>query len=75
MPDSDAKASDYFMLYPLKMTPYFRHGAETPWGGQALGDLFGKAIPDALTGESLEISALSGRESVVENGCFAGRTL
>ena len=59
------KASDFFMLYPLKMTPYFRHGADTPWGGSALGELFGKAIPDALTGESLEVSALPGRESVV----------
>ena len=63
------------MLYPLKMTPYFRHGADTPWGGSALGELFGKAIPDALTGESLEVSALLGRESVVSNGPLAGRTL
>ena len=63
------------MLYPLKMTPCFRHGADTPWGGSALGELFGKAIPDALTGESLEVSALPGRESVVSNGPLAGRTL
>lgn len=63
------------MLYPLKMTPYFRHGADTPWGGTALSALFGKAIPDALTGESLEISALSGRESIVSNGELAGQPL
>ena len=50
------------MLYPLKMLPYFRHGEETPWGGRALGDTFGKPIPDDRTGESLEISALPGRE-------------
>ena len=43
------------MLYPLKMTPYFRHGADTPWGGSALGELFGKAIPDALTGERVAL--------------------
>ena len=63
------------MLYPLKMTPFFRHGADTPWGGDALKTLFDKAIPDALTGESLEISALPGRESTVANGALAGQTL
>ncbi|MBO4298891.1 MAG: mannose-6-phosphate isomerase [Clostridia bacterium] len=63
------------MLYPLKMTPYFRHGEETPWGGRALGDYFGKDIPDDRTGESLEISALPGRESVVQNGELAGLPL
>ena len=63
------------MLYPLKMIPYFRHGEETPWGGHALRDYFGKDIPDDRTGESLEISALPGRESVVENGPLTGLTL
>ncbi|MBR3503595.1 MAG: class I mannose-6-phosphate isomerase [Clostridia bacterium] len=63
------------MLYPLKMLPYFRHGEETPWGGRALGDYFGKPIPDDRTGESLEISALPGRESTVENGPLAGMNL
>lgn len=62
-------------LYPLKMKPYFRHGSETPWGGARLRELFGKAIPDDMTGESLEISALPGRESVIVNGELAGRTL
>ena len=63
------------MVYPLKMRPYFRHGDETPWGGERLRTLFGKSIPDDRTGESLEISALPGRESVVDNGDMAGRTL
>lgn len=62
-------------LYPLLMQPYFRHGVETPWGGRALADFFGKPIPDALTGESLEISALHGMESRVKNGVYAGKTL
>jgi len=57
------------------MSPYFRHGRETPWGGHALRDLFGQAIPDDRTGESLEISAIPGIDSVIENGAFAGRTL
>jgi mannose-6-phosphate isomerase len=62
-------------LYPMKMRPWFRHGVETPWGGEGLRDLFCKAIPDDLTGESLEISALPGMPSVVENGELKGKTL
>ena len=61
------------MLYPLKMIPYFRHGSDTPWGGDTLRAL-GKAIPDDMTGEALEVSALPGRESVVANGVLAGKT-
>ena len=63
------------MVYPLKMKPYFRHGEDTPWGGSALKTLFGKDIPDDRTGEALEVSALPGRESVIENGPLAGLTL
>lgn len=63
------------MIYPLKMQPYFRHGGETPWGGARLRELYSKDIPDDMTGESLEISALPGRESVVSNGELAGKTL
>ncbi len=62
-------------MYPLKMIPYYRHGDETPWGGRALKDLFGKDIPDDRTGESLEISALGEMQSRVSNGELAGRTL
>ena len=63
------------MVYPLKMKPYFRHGEDTPWGGSALKTLFGKDIPDDRTGEALEVYALPGRESVIENGPLAGLTL
>lgn len=63
------------MMYPLVMAPYFRHGAETPWGGSMLRDLFMKESPDETTGEALEVSALEGRESMVLNGAFAGQTL
>ena len=62
-------------VYPLKMKPYFRHGSETPWGGGKLRKLFNKDIPDDMTGESLEISALPGRESVIVNGELSGKTL
>ena len=62
-------------LYPLLMSPYFRHGEQTPWGGSMLRDVFLKDAPDDRTGESLEISALPGRESVVRNGVHAGKPL
>lgn len=47
-------------MRPFIMTPAYRYGAETPWGGAALRTVFGKEIPDDATGESLEISALPG---------------
>ncbi len=61
-------------LYPLLMAPYFRSGSETPWGGSMLRDAFLKDAPEQ-TGESLEISALPGRESSVRNGAHAGVAL
>lgn len=61
-------------LYPLLMAPYFRSGSETPWGGNMLRDAFMKDAPEQ-TGESLEISALPGRESVIRNGIHAGKSL
>lgn len=59
----------------FKMQPYFRHGAATPWGGYNLKDWFNKDTPDDGTGESLEVSALPGMESVILNGSYAGMTL
>jgi mannose-6-phosphate isomerase len=50
------------------MLPAFRHGADTPWGGDALRKIFGKDIPDDRTGESLEVSALPGLISRDETG-------
>ena len=62
-------------LYPLLMAPSFRHGAETPWGGHMLRDALMKDAPEDATGESLEVSALEGHESVVANGVHAGKPL
>lgn len=62
-------------LYPLLMAPGYRHGAETPWGGTMLRDAFMKDAPEDITGESLEVSALPGHESLVANGPHAGKTL
>ena len=50
-------------LAPILMTPAYRCGAQTPWGGEALRVLFHKEIPDDRTGESLEVSAIPGLES------------
>jgi len=61
-------------LYPLLMAPFFRSGKETPWGGSMLRDAFMKDAPEQ-TGESLEISALPERESMVRNGAHAGKGL
>ena len=62
-------------LYPLLMAPTFRHGEETPWGGHMLRDTLMKDAPVGATGESLEISALPGYESMVANGMHAGKPL
>ena len=50
-------------IAPIPMSPAYRFGAATPWGGDDLRTLFQKDIPDARTGESLEVSAIPGLES------------
>ena len=41
------------MAFAYRMTPAFRHGAMTSWGGSKLKTLYGKEIRDEMTGESL----------------------
>ena len=62
-------------IYPLIMEPSFRSGQNTPWGGRALKEKYGKDTPEEMTGESLEISALPGHESRVMNGAYRGKSL
>ncbi len=62
-------------VYPLIMEPSFRCGMSTPWGGHALKEKYGKNAPEEITGESLEISALPGHESLVANGACRGKSL
>ena len=50
-------------IAPILMTPAYRWGAATPWGGEALRSMFRKDIPGDHTGESLEVSAIPGLES------------
>lgn len=50
-------------IAPMILTPAWRHGSLTPWGGDRLHSLFGKASPGPMAGESLELSAIPGLES------------
>ncbi len=50
-------------MWPIRMTPAFRHGAQTPWGGETLSSEYGKEVPGPATGESLEVSCIPGLES------------
>lgn len=57
----------------LPLQPHLRR---TVWGGRRLGERFGKDLPpDVPVGESFEVSALPGAESVVRSGPLAGRGL
>lgn len=58
-------------LYPLQFKPVFK---QTLWGGDKLNNLLQKAAPQAC-GESWEISAVPGNESIVDGGPLAGKTL
>lgn len=57
----------------LPLRPYLR---EMVWGGRRLGELYNKPLPDdQRIGESFEVSALPGRDSVVASGDLAGQGL
>ncbi len=55
-------------MLPLMMHPAFRGGKLTPWGGDKLRSVYGKPIAEVPTGESLEISCISGLESTDDTG-------
>ena len=50
-------------MWPIRMTPAFRSGQATPWGGGRMKEIYGKEIPEMPTGESLEVSCIPGLES------------
>lgn len=54
-------------MLPVPMTPAFRGGSLTPWGGCRLGTEWGKDIHQP-TGESLEASCIPGLESADPTG-------
>lgn len=59
-------------MYPLKFHPILK---ERLWGGSKLKAVLGKKIPNEITGESWEISAVEGDVSVVSNGELSGTSL
>jgi mannose-6-phosphate isomerase len=60
-------------LSPLVFFPLFK---EKVWGGRGLGQRLGKAIPAGVPiGESWEISAVPGDESIARSGPYSGKTL
>lgn len=59
-------------LYPLKFKPILK---ERLWGGTKLKDLLNKPIESDITGESWELSGVSGDISEVSNGTLQGTSL
>lgn len=58
--------------YPLVFEPILK---DRIWGGTKLQSVLGKKIISQTTGESWEISTVSGDVSVVKNGLLQGKTL
>ena len=59
-------------FYPFKFEPILK---ERLWGGTKLKDVLGKPIESEITGESWELSAVSGDVSIVANGKLAKTSL
>ena len=59
-------------FYPLKFEPILK---ERLWGGTKLGEVLHKKIPNDITGESWELSAVEGDVSIVANGPWKGTSL
>ena len=55
-------------IKPFLLFPAFRHGKDTPWGGDELHRLYGKKTDDPRTGESLEMSVIPGLNSLDAQG-------
>ena len=60
-------------LYPLKFQPIYK---EKIWGGNKIAKIFArKNLPAGKIGESWELSAVEGDESIVKNGYLEGNSL
>ena len=64
----EKRLTDQCPLLPIAMRPAFRSGKATPWGGDRLKAVFDKNIPAYPTGESLEVSCVTGHESTDDAG-------
>lgn len=62
-------------LQPILLTPAWRTGSQTPWGGCRLKALFDKDAPDEVAGESLELSAIPGLECRDGSGSTLSRLI
>lgn len=59
-------------IYPLQFVPILK---EKIWGGQKLNSLLQKDFVQDNIGESWELSAVEGSESIISNGEYKGRTI
>ena len=59
-------------MYPLKFEPLLK---SVVWGGDKIVPYKGIESTAKNVGESWELSAVQGNESVVSNGDFAGRNI
>jgi len=59
-------------MYPLQFDPILK---ERIWGGEKLKTEFNKPIVSDVTGESWELSTVSGDVSVISNGEYKGKSL
>ena len=59
-------------FYPLQFKPILK---ERIWGGEKLKSLLQKPITSTITGESWELSAVTGDVSIVANGPWQGKSL
>ena len=60
------------MLYPIKFNPLLK---SLVWGGEKIAPYKGIKTDQHNVGESWEISGVPGNESVVAEGCLAGKTV
>ena len=59
-------------IYPLQFIPILK---EKIWGGQKLNTLLNKASTHGNIGESWELSAVEGSESIIANGVYKGQSI
>ena len=59
-------------IYPLQFIPILK---EKIWGGQKLNTLLNKASTQDNIGESWELSAVEGSESIIANGVYKGESI
>lgn len=72
MPSHSQKSTPMTELEPLKFAPYLK---TVIWGGNKICEYKGLPATDSKIGESWEISAVPGHESVVSGGPFDGEKL